>query len=294
VLAIVGPTASGKTDLAIGVAKRLGAEIISVDSMQVYRGMDIGTAKPNLVERGGIVHHMIDIADPEDEFSVADFRRHARQIMESSDVPLVISGGSGLHFRALVDPMSFAPTDGSLRAMLEMTEKEDLVNEILVADPGVADHLDLANTRRVVRAVEIFRLTGETPSERAQSAEAEDLRRYKAEIEFTAVGVDPGDQVRARVDQRLGRMKAGGLVAEVKALRPRLGRTAASAVGYREVLRFLGGETNADETFEAISRNTRKLAKKQRTWFQRDPRIRWIPWFNHGDERIERTLEALT
>ena len=292
-MAIVGPTASGKTEVAVDVAKCFGAEVISVDSMQVYRGMDIGTAKPNLIERGDVVHHMIDVADPEDEFSVAEFRRQARRVMASSEVPLVISGGSGLHFRALVDPMSFAPTDESLKTMLEGTEIAMLVSEIVAADAGARDHVDLANARRVVRAVEIFRLTGETPSQRAESAEAEDLRRYKSEIEFTAVGIDPGDQLGTRVDQRLNEMKQGGLVEEVKALQARLGRTAASAVGYREILDHLDGMVDVEETFGAISRNTKRLARKQRTWFQRDPRIRWIPWLNNSDERVARTLEAL-
>ncbi len=292
-MAIVGPTASGKTAVAVDVAKRLGADVISVDSMQVYRGMDVGTAKPNLIQRRDVVHHMIDVADPKDEFSVAEFRRQARGIMDSSEVPLVISGGSGLHFRALVDPMSFAPTDEALKSMLEGTEKAALVAEIVAADAAAGNHVDLANTRRVVRAVEIFRLTGETPSQRARSAEAEDIRRYKSEIEFTAVGIDPGDQLGMRVDQRLNEMRHGGLIEEVKALQARIGRTAASAVGYREILDHLAGMIDVDETFQAISRNTKRLAKKQRTWFQRDPRIRWIPWLNHSDERVKRTLEAL-
>ena len=292
-MAIVGPTASGKTGVAVDVAKRLGADVISVDSMQVYRGMDVGTAKPNLIQRRDVVHHMIDVADPKDEFSVAEFRRQARGIMDSSEVPLVISGGSGLHFRALVDPMSFAPTDEALKSMLEGTEKAALVAEIVAADAAAGNHVDLANTRRVVRAVEIFRLTGETPSQRARSAEAEDIRRYKSEIDFTAVGIDPGDQLGMRVDQRLNEMRHGGLIEEVKALQARIGRTAASAVGYREILDHLAGMIDVDETFQAISRNTKRLAKKQRTWFQRDPRIRWIPWLNHSDERVKRTLEAL-
>lgn len=290
-IAIVGPTAGGKTDLAIEAARSLGAQVISVDSMQVYRGMDIGTAKPTVIERRGVVHHMIDVAEAEDEFSVAEFRRQGRAIIKTSRVPLIITGGSGLHFRALVDPMSFAPTDPGLREELESTDVTVLIEELAKADSRAGEHVDLGNTRRVVRAVEIFRLTGETPSQRAHSAEAEDLRRYKPDLDFTAVGIDPGSLLDERIDRRLSQMREGGLVSEVRGLEKRMGRTAASAVGYREILDHLNGEIALDRAFEAISRNTRKLAKKQRTWFQRDPRIHWIPWLVDADERVERILE---
>ena len=280
--------------MAVLLAERLGAEIISVDSMQVYVGMDIGTAKPNLLERGGVPHHMIDIAGPESEFSVAEFRRIGRQVMESSGAPILITGGSGLHFRALVDPMSFAPTDPELRAGLETISSDELVAELRSIDPEVDLHLDLANQRRVIRAVEIWRLTGESPSRRASSAEADDLRRYVPEIEFTAVGLDPGDALEPRVEARLKGMRAGGLVEEVTTLRDRLGRTARSAVGYREILDALEGLSSVDEAFEKAARNTRKLARRQRTWFQRDPRIRWIPWLDDIGSRADRALEALS
>ena len=275
-------------------AERIGAEIISVDSMQVYVGMDIGTAKPNLSERRGVPHHMIDVAEPETEFSVADFRRLGRGILESSEVKMLITGGSGLHFRALVDPMSFAPTDAKVRAELEETPIEEVVAELRSIDPEADRHVDMANSRRVIRAVEIWRLSGERPSQRASSAEAEDLRRYVPEIEFTAVGVDPGDGLDQRVEARLEEMRSGGLVEEVSGLRQRLGRTARNAVGYREVLDGLDGLCSIDESFERAARNTRKLARRQRTWFQRDPRIRWIPWFDDEASRIDRVLEAMS
>lgn len=272
----------------------LGGEVISADSMQVYRGMNIGTAKPTVIERRGVVHHLIDVVEPEVEFSVADYRRFGREVIESSNVPLIIAGGSGLHFRALVDPMSFAPTDPELRAELEEKDLDDLTTELSAADPEAWRHVDFANQRRVVRAIEIARLTGETPSERARSAEAEDLRRYVPDIEFSAVGVDPGSTLDERIDLRLDEMREGGLVEEVKALEGRLGRTARSAVGYREILEFIAGETTLDEAFGAIAQNTRRLARKQRTWFQRDPRIRWIPWMEEDSERVERVLEVLS
>jgi tRNA dimethylallyltransferase len=294
VLAIVGPTASGKTDMAISVALELGAEIISVDSMQVYRGMNIGTAKPTLIERRGVLHHMIDIADPSEDFTVAEFRRRGKEVMKSVDTRLIITGGSGLHFRSLVDPMSFAPTDAGLRAELEAAHPEDLVGELVEIDPEAGEQVDLANLRRVIRAVEIARLTGETPSSRAATEEAEDIRRYRAEVGFTAVGLDPGEELDQRVEHRLRAMRSGGLLQEVIGLRGRMGRTARAAVGYREVLAHLDGEMTEDEAFEEAARNTKRLAKKQRTWFQRDPRIRWIPWSDDVDQRTERALEALT
>jgi tRNA dimethylallyltransferase len=280
--------------MAIRVALEIDAEIISVDSMQVYREMDIGTAKPTIIERRGIPHHMIDIVDPSEEFSVAEFRRRGKLVMADATKPLIIVGGSGLHFRSLVDPLSFAPTDPELRAQLEEMDPTILVNELTAADPEAGDHVDLANPRRVVRAVEILRLVGETPSERAATAEAEDVRRYQAEVEFTAVGVDPGEELEDRVDRRLGQMRSGGLVQEVRGLQGRMGRTARSAVGYREVLSYLEGEVSEDEAFERAAQNTKKLAKKQRTWFQRDPRIRWIPWSDDVEDRTERALEILT
>lgn len=255
--------------------------------------MDIGTAKPSVIERRGIPHHLVDVVDPSQEFTVAEFRRMGRQVMEKGTTPLIITGGSGLHFRALVDPMSFAPTDPAIRALLEESDLGDLVAELVSADIEAGSHVDLANHRRVVRAVEILRLTGETPTARARSAEADDVRRYLPEIDFTAVGIDPGDDLDRRVDVRLQEMRSGGLVQEVRGLRGRLGRTAASAVGYKEILEHLDGGLTEDEAFDAIAANTRKLAKKQRTWFQRDPRIRWLPWLEDPADRATRALEVL-
>lgn len=279
--------------MAVRVAERLGGDVISVDSMQVYRGMDIGTAKPTMVERRGIPHHLIDVAEPEEVFTVAEFRRQGRALMDSSDKALVIAGGSGLHFRALVDPMSFAPSDPAVRTELAAMDDQRLVAELLQADASAAEQVDLANRRRVIRAVEILRLTGETPSGRASTAEAEMLRRYEAEIAFRAVGLDPGEGLEERVQRRLDEMRSGGLVEEVRKLRDRMGPTARAAVGYREVLSHLAGEMDPDTAFEQAARNTMQLARRQRTWFQRDPRVRWIPWVADPDELTERALEVL-
>ncbi|MGH3649610.1 MAG: tRNA (adenosine(37)-N6)-dimethylallyltransferase MiaA, partial [Acidimicrobiia bacterium] len=194
----------------------------------------------------------------------------------------------------VVDPMSFAPTDAALRAELESLEPAELVTELETADPDAGRHVDVANKRRVVRAVEIMRLTGETPSSRAKSAKGEEVRRYVPEVEFAAIGVDPGSAIEHRIDRRLDEMRRGGLLEEVTALKGRLGRTARSAVGYREILDHLEQKTTEAEAFARIAQNTRGLARRQRTWFQRDPRIRWIPWIDDEHSRIERAMEILS
>lgn len=262
--------------------------------MQVYRGMDIGTAKPTVLERRGIAHHLIDVVEPEDEFSVAEFRALGRQAMLESDASaLVITGGSGLHFRALVDPMSFAPTDPKVRMELESLSSKEVLKELVTADAGAGAHVDLENPRRVVRAVEILRLTGETPSVRAASDEAEKLRRYESEIEFTAAGLDPGDRLARRAALRVDEMRHGGLIEEVSRLAGRLGRTARGAVGYRELLPVIAGDGEVDKAFASIVSRTLRLARKQRTWFQRDPRIRWIAWHESVEDRVDRLIEVL-
>lgn len=293
IVAILGPTAGGKTDLAIEVALAIGGQVISVDSMQVYRGMDIGTAKPSMAERRGVVHHLVDIVDPEVDFTVAEFRALGREVIHGVGSPLIISGGSGLHFRALVDPMTFAPADPEVRTGLEQAEHSELVERLLDADPQAGEQVDLSNPRRVVRALEIYELTGETPTQRAASDEAERLRAYQSEIGFVAFGVDPGDHLDDRIDRRLDVMLEAGLVDEVARLWPRMGRTARAAVGYREIAAHLEGQTTLDEALTEIQRSTRRLARKQRMWFERDPRIHWIPWDPDPGRMSARVLEAL-
>ncbi|HEY5727458.1 MAG TPA: tRNA (adenosine(37)-N6)-dimethylallyltransferase MiaA, partial [Acidimicrobiia bacterium] len=225
-LAVVGPTASGKSDVAIRLAEERGADIVSVDSMQVYRGMDIGTAKPDAGDRDRVRHHMLDLVEPEVEFTVADYQAAGVEVLDrlaSVGRPAILVGGSGLHFRSLVDPIHPAPTDPELRAELEAASVDDLVDELRRHDPHAGAVLDLANPRRVVRAVEVLRLTGATPTQRAGATP--DLVGYRPARPFVAVGLDSGDSLASRVDHRLQAMVDVGLLDEVRRLRHRLGRT---------------------------------------------------------------------
>lgn len=275
------------------LARRIGAEIVSVDSMQVYRGMDVGTAKPTVLERREVRHHMVDVVEPEVDYSVSEFSETGRRILDGSNIPLIIAGGSGLHFRSLVDPMSFAPTDPEVRSRLDEISLDSLQTELESVDATAVSHVDIQNKRRVVRALEVYHLGGGTPSERAMTGEAQRLRRYDADYEFRAFGLDPGEMSEKLIAGRLERMVGGGLVDEVRGLAPRLGRTARAAVGYREILDALGGKWSMERAFDEIARNTRKLARRQRTWFQRDPRVHWIPWSQDPIQMCDRIEEEL-
>ena len=264
--------------------------------MQVFRGMDIGTAKPDAATQLRYGYHLVDVADPLDEYTAAEFQSAGRTILDKAverGRDVVIAGGSGLHFRSLVDPLDFPPTDDDMRAELERIDVEVLRAELLAADPDAGSIVDLANPRRVLRGVEILRLTGATPTRRAGSIQAEQVRSYGPVRPFTAVGVDPGDLIRGRIETRFDGMLAAGFVDEVVALASQLGRTACQAVGYRQLLDVVErGRSLASAREEAI-RSTASLAKRQRTYFRRDPRIRWIPWHHETEQMLEGALESL-
>ena len=280
-VAILGPTASGKSDLAMCLARGWGAEILSVDSMQVYREMDIGTAKPSPADQAEVAHHMIDLVPPEVDYSVADFQRAGRRVMDdavSRHVPLVMAGGSGLYFRSLVDPLEFPPHDPSVRSEVDSVGHEAVVAELLSADPDAGAHIELANRRRVLRAVEILRLGGGTPSLRAARNKSGRVRNYQADVPFVAVAVDPGNGLADRVGRRMDAMIGAGLLDEVAGLDARLGRTASQAVGYRQLIPVVRGELDLEQGRADAVRATMALARRQRTYFGRDPRIRWLVW----------------
>lgn len=260
--------------------------------MTVYRGMDVGTAKPTPEDRARVAHAMVDVADPEEPYSVARFQREARAAMVAWDGPVLLVGGSGLHMRAVVDPLRFPPSDASLRAEIEDLPDEEVRRLLLAADPSAGDHVDLANRRRTVRALEILRLTGMTPSARAADPLRRAVAAYEPEIPFTGFGVDPGARLPERVAARVEGMRRRGLLAEVASLRSRLGPTASEAVGYRQLIGVVDGKTSVEEGFAAVHRATLALAKRQRTFFRRDPRISWLPDPPSAAERLVTELES--
>jgi len=258
--------------------------------------MDIGTAKPDGDTRSWIDYRMIDVCDASSDFTVHDFQRAARRHIEELKTQyrrIVIAGGSGLHFRAVVDPMTFAPTDVAVRAALEDRSLESLVEELLAADAGAAEVVDTANPRRVVRAVEVLRLTGQTPSMRANNPEASRVRSYEPLYPVQAFGIDSLDASAERVGGRLDAMLDAGLIDEVESLAPSLGLSASRAIGYREFARMLAGEISRDAAIADTIRATNGLVKRQRTFFRKDPRIEWLPWQNDQTARIESAVDHI-
>ena len=278
VVAVVGPTATGKSDLGVALALALGGEVVNADAMQLYRGMDIGTAKLTEPERRDVVHHQLDVLDVAEEASVAAYQRHARADVAAVHARrgrAVVVGGSGLYVRALLDSLEMPPTDPAVRARLEERARVEgpglLHDELTAVDPAAAARIDRANTRRIVRALEVVEITG-----RPYSASLPEPASY--EVPAVQIGLDlDRAALDARVTARVDRMWAAGLVAEAAGLAPRMGRTAARAVGYAQVLAMLAGRTDEAAAREATVVATRRLARRQMTWFGRDPRVHWLP-----------------
>jgi tRNA dimethylallyltransferase len=296
VAALLGPTAAGKSAVAMILARRFGAEIVSVDSVQVYRGMDVGTAKPSAADRAAVPHHLVDLVDPELAFSVAEFQAVGRPVVEdlcSRGAQTLIVGGSGLHFRSLVDPLEFPPTDAALRRELEAMPVEEARRVLLEADPDAGSLVDLANPRRVVRALEVYRLTGRTPKERAASPGAAEVREYRSRFPIAAFGIDPGERVRDRVVARFDGMLEAGFADEAARLAPRLGPTARMAVGYRQWLRVIDGTWSPATGRRRAVEATTALARRQRTFFRRDPRLRWLEWDDDPTQSADEAAAVL-
>lgn len=280
-LALVGPTSAGKTEAALEMAPRLAAEIVAVDSMLVYRGMDVGTAKPTPEERGAVPHHLLDLADPAERFSVARFQALARVAVEgiaAREGRALLVGGSGLYFRAVVDELVFPGTDPAVRCLLEAEAvalgSDGLHARLSLADPDAAAKIEPRNVRRTVRALEVAAVTGEP-----FSAFAESWRRYPAgRVRAAGVRLPPGVLAR-RIEARVLRMVEEGLVEEVRGLLDRgFGEflTSSQAIGYLEVAEHLRGNLSLDEAAHRTTRRTKALARRQMAWFRRDPRIRWF------------------
>jgi tRNA dimethylallyltransferase len=283
VAAIVGPTAVGKSEVAVVVAEKLGAEIVSVDSMQIYRGLDAGTAKPGVDLRRRVPHHLIDLLDPSHELTVAEFQRHARgavaDVAARGHLPLLV-GGSGLYFRAVVDDLEFPPRAGPVRSRFEDLGRrlghEGLHARLRSLAPVAANRIDEKNVRRIVRALEVIELTGRPFSD------ADHLHEYRSIYVLAVAGLTrPRDHLRSRIEARVDEMLARGLPAEARELAGRgLGATARQALGYRQVLETPGAKR--DELRELIAAATRRYGRRQESWFKSDPRIRWF-----GAERAD-------
>lgn len=264
--------------------------------MQVYRGMDIGTAKATASMQRAVRHHLIDLVEPMDDLPVAVFQRYGRAALDDiSDrgAEPVVCGGSGLHFRSLVDPLEFPPSDSRVREAIEELDQETARARLEALDPNASLHVDMANPRRVVRALEIAAITGLTPSARAETQQAKAIRDYEPVCDVVILGIDPGDELAARVEDRFDEMLREGLLAEVDGLRGRMGRLAGQAVGYKELVPVVVGEKPLGEGRAEAIAATRALAKRQRTFFRRDPRIRWITWDPDPQERLEEALRIL-
>lgn len=291
VVAVVGPTASGKSDLGVALARELGGEVVNADSMQLYRGMDVGTAKLTMTERQGVPHHLLDVWDVRETASVAAYQQLARAAVDETAargaVPVLV-GGSGLYVRAVLDEMAFPGTDPEVRARLE-AELEQLGSgamhaRLATVDPVAAQAILPSNGRRVVRALEVVEITGEP----FVASLPEQTPVYPS----VQVGLDvPRPDLDARIDLRVERMWSAGLVEEVRRLADdglREGRTASRALGYAQVLRLLDGECTEQEALEETQRATRRFARRQDTWFRRDERITWLPY--DADDLLEQAV----
>jgi len=295
IVAVVGPTAAGKSGLAVALARRLGGEVVNADSMQLYRGMDIGTAKLPPAGRGGVRHHLLDVLDVTETSTVAEFQGLAREAVtdcHSRAVVPVLAGGSALYVRAVLDGFAFPGTDPTVRAELEAelaTQGAAALHRRLAAvDPPAAAAILPTNGRRVVRALEVVRITGQPYT--AQLPQ----QRY-ADERTTAIGLDvPREVLNESIEVRVDAMWAAGLVDEVRELERRglrEGRTASRALGYAQLLAHLAGDCTEREARDETVRATRRFARRQLAWFGKDARIRWLP--HDAPDLVDRALAAL-
>ncbi len=278
---ICGATATGKSDLALEVAERFNGEIINADSMQLYRGMDIGTAKLSLQERRGIPHHLLDILDVAQDASVAHYQGQARTVVDeirARGKAAIIVGGTGLYIKSIIDEMNFPETDPAIRTRLEAEAEQfgtaELFNRLRLADPKAAAAIEPANTRRIIRALEVIEVTGEPYSANLPS---DSSLRYPDAFHF-GLAMERSS-LAPRIEARVHRMWSQGLVNEVKNLIPQgflLGSTAQRAIGYAQVISMLAGDITEEKAIEETIVATRQYVRRQETWFKRDQRIQWM------------------
>ncbi len=287
VLCVVGPTACGKTKMGVLLARKYGGEVVSVDSMQIYRGMTIGTAAPTAAETEGVPHHMVGVADPRENWSAARVVAAAddciQDILRRNKLPVLV-GGTGLYLDAVVAGRTFAPgtAGGEVRRALEKELEaggiEPLLEQLRAVDPEAAERLHPADRKRILRALEVYRETGKTISQHNEESRAVP-RRY--EPVYLGLAFADREDMRALIDRRVDGMLAAGLLDEVRALRdagvPPLS-TALQAIGYKELLPALDGRVSVAEAAEEIKLRSRQYAKRQLTWLRRNPDIHWIFW----------------
>lgn len=278
--AIVGPTAVGKSETAVKVAERLGGEILSCDSMQVYRGMDIGTAKASTEQRTRVAHHMIDIVDPDTPYTVADYQRAAKKVIQDLNnrgkLPILV-GGTGLYYQAVVDDYEFSPllADRDIRQQLEKEADESLdrlYNELEIVDPASTSIIKPNDRKRIIRALEVYRLTGR-PFSQFQT-------RNQGLYQLAVVGLSAArTELYRRIEARVDAMIESGFVEEVKTLYAKgydLPLNSMQALGYKQILQYLKGGMSLEQAVAEIKKETRRYAKRQLTWFRKDKRIFWL------------------
>ncbi len=301
-LMVVGPTASGKTALAVALAQHFGGEVVSADSMQVYRGMDIATAKPTKAEMQGVPHHLLDFLPPESPFSVAEYLPLARnaiaEIASRGKLPIV-AGGTGLYVSGLADNIIYSehPSDPQLRKELELRCQneggEALLEELAKIDPPLAEKLHPNNTIRIIRGLEVYALTGVTMTEHQKNS-----RATPSPYRLCMIGLSCADRARLykRIDRRADEMAAQGLFEEAREYLSRHDlSTAAQAIGYKELAGYFSGEKSREEALDDLKKETRHYAKRQLTWFRRDPRIHWLysDEYNSTEDLISDAIEIV-
>ncbi len=283
VIVIVGPTASGKTSASINVAKKLNGEIISADSMQIYREMNIGTAKVTKEEADGIKHYLVDVVNPDEVFNVTKYKEMAEaaieEILAKGKTPIIV-GGTGLYVSTLINGIEFAEVGEDVEYREQMTalaeEKgaEYLHNELRKVDPDAADSIEMNNIRRVVRALEIFKLTGKTKTQLDIES------RKEVKYDYRVYGIDtPREELYNRINIRVDKMFEEGLLEEVKYVNEKykISSTAIQGLGYKEVIEYIEDKVTYEEMIEKLKMETRRYAKRQLTWFRREEQIKWCP-----------------
>lgn len=292
VIVIVGPTASGKTDVSIELAKKINGEIISADSMQIYKYMNIGTAKPTKEEMQGIKHYMLDVVEPDETFNVSKYKKMAEdaieEILSKGKTPIIV-GGTGLYINTLVNGIEFLEVEGDTKYREMLVKKgleegaEVLHNELKKIDPESAEIIDANNIRRVARALEIYKTTGKTKTQLDLES------RKEVKFDYLMFGLDWEREVLySRINQRVDIMVKSGLIEEVKWLMQnyKISSTAMQGIDYKEVIEYLNGDITFEEMVEKLKIETRHYAKRQLTWFRRDNRIKWVTKENAVDEII--------